>query len=141
MARIVVLIALFAISTLGVAQTPVEFRHDVSDGFKPWAHEDFDAADDKFTFAVFSDLTGGERSGVFAIAVEQLSLLRPELIMNVGDLIQGGMAGRAELDAQWDSFDERASRARAPVFYVGGNHDLSGDLLQSVWDKRYGHRY
>ncbi len=141
MARIIVSIALFAISNIGVAQTSVEFRHDVSNGAKPWAHENFDAADDKFTFAVFSDLTGGERSGVFEIAVEQLSLLRPELIMNVGDLIQGGMAGRAELDTQWDSFDKRASRARAPVFYVGGNHDLSGDLLQSVWDERYGHRY
>ena len=48
MARIVVLIALFAISNIGVAQTPVEFRHDVSDSVRPCAHEDFDAADDKF---------------------------------------------------------------------------------------------
>ncbi len=141
MIRIMISITLLAILNIGVAQVPVEFRHDVLDGIKPWAHENFDAADQKFTFAVFSDLTGGERSGIFEIAVEQLSLLRPELILNVGDLIQGGMADREELDRQWDSFDERASRARAPVFYVGGNHDLSEKLLQSVWDERYGHRY
>jgi len=58
MTRIIVSIALFAISTIGVAQTPAEFRHDFSDGVRPWTHENFDAADDKFTFAVFSDLTG-----------------------------------------------------------------------------------
>ena len=141
MTRIMASIALLAILNIGVAQDPVDFRHDVSDGVKPWVDENFDAADDKFTFAVFSDLTGGERSGVFEIAVEQLSLLRPELILNVGDLIQGGMAGPDELDRQWDSFDERASRARAPVFYVGGNHDLSGEVLGGVWDERYGQRY
>ena len=66
---------------------------------------------------------GGERPRVFEIAVAQLNLLRPELIMNVGDLIEGGSTDLDELNAQWDSFDERASRALAPVFYAGGNHD------------------
>ena len=74
MTRITVSIALLAILNTGIAQDSAEFRHDVPDGARPWAHENFDAADDKFTFAVFSDLTGGERSGVFEIAVAQLSL-------------------------------------------------------------------
>ena len=117
------------------------FQHDVSGKVLPWTNEDFDAADDKFTFAVFSDLTGGERERVFEIAVAQLSLLRPELIINVGDLIEGGTEDLAEIDAQWKSFDERADRATAPIFYVGGNHDLTGEVLQGVWDKRYGRRY
>ncbi len=141
MTRIMISIALLAVLNVGVAQAPVDFRHDISNGSKPWVHEDFDTAADKFTFAVFSDLTGGERSGIFEIAVEQLSLLRPDLILNVGDLIQGGMGDRGEFDRQWDSFDERASRASAPVFYVGGNHDLFNRELQSVWDDRYGRRY
>ena len=58
--------------------------------------------------------------------MEQLSLLRPELIINVGDLIQGGTDDLEEIDRQWASFDVRASRASAPVFSVGGNHDLTG---------------
>ncbi len=141
MTRIIVSIALLAILNIGVAQAPVEFRHDASDEVKPWVHENFDAADDKFTFAVFSDLTGGERPRIFEIAVEQLSLLRPELIINVGDLIQGGTDDLEEIDRQWASFDERVSRASAPVFYVGGNHDLTGELMQRVWDERHGRRY
>ena len=107
----------------------------------PWTNENFDSADDKFTFAVFSDLTGGERERIFEIAVAQLSLLRPELIINVGDLIEGGTEDLAEIDAQWNSFDKRADRASAPIFYVGGNHDLTGEVLQGVWDERIGRSY
>lgn len=117
------------------------FTHEFAGDLQPWTHEDFDADNDKFTFTVFSDLTGGERERVFEIAVAQLSLLRPELIINVGDLIEGGTADPSEIDVQWDSFDERADRATAPIFYVGGNHDLTGEVLQSVWDQRYGRRY
>jgi len=120
---------------------PAPFQHDVSGPVQPWTSEDFDAADDKFTFAVFSDLTGGERPGVFATAVAQLNLLRPEFIMNVGDLIEGNTTDLSEIDAQWKSFDERADRAIAPVFYAGGNHDLTGKVLQDVWDERLGRRY
>ena len=116
------------------------FQHDVTGDVVPWTNEEFDSADEKFTFAVFSDLTGGERERVFEIAVAQLALLRPELIINVGDLIEGGTEDLGEIEGQWDSFDDRADRATAPIFYVGGNHDLTGKVLQDVCDERYGRR-
>jgi hypothetical protein len=118
-----------------------EFQHRITGDVLPWTSENFDAADDKFTFAIFSDLTGGERERIFEIAVAQLSLLRPEFIINVGDLIEGGTEDSTEIDRQWNSFDERAERAKAPVFYVGGNHDLIGEVLQGVWGERYGRSY
>ncbi len=117
------------------------FRHDIPGEAVPWTHDRLDVSDDKFTFALFSDLTGGEREGVFDIAIEQLNLLRPELIVNVGDLIEGDSQDPAVLGEQWDAFDERAGRARAPIFYVGGNHDLTGEVLRSVWAERYGPTY
>jgi predicted phosphodiesterase len=117
------------------------FQHDVTGAVLPWTNQKFDMADEKFTFAIFSDLTGGERERIFEIAVAQLSLLRPEFIINVGDLIEGSTEDPVEADSQWDSFDERAARAKAPIFYVGGNHDLTGEFLQDVWDERYGRSY
>ena len=125
----------------GCVSTGSEFKHDVAAGPAPWKHTNFDAADEKFTFAVFSDLTGGERERIFEIAVAQLNLLRPEIIVNVGDLIDGGTNDVAELNQQWDYFDKRAVQARAPVFYVGGNHDLTGEVLRGVWKERIGPRY
>ena len=75
------------------------FEHGIPGSSRPWNSEGFDAATGKFTFAVFSDLNGGERERVFEIAVAQLSLLRPELILNVGDLIVGETDDPAELHA------------------------------------------
>lgn len=128
-------------SGLPVAPGGPNFRHDIPGEPHPWTNESFDSANDKFTFAVFSDLTGGERERVFEIAIAQLALLRPELIINVGDLIEGETADVDVIVGQWDSFDERANRATAPIFYVGGNHDLLGASLRGVWDRRYGRRY
>ena len=104
-----VALSIIAISVVGCSTASDEpnFRHEVTGDLRPWTHDQFDADEDKFTFAVFSDLTGGERDRIFEIAVAQLSLLRPELIINVGDLIDGGTESLEEIDQQWDSFDER----------------------------------
>ena len=125
----------------GASNENPAFGNSLEGDVQPWTHASFDANADKFTFAVFSDLTGGEREKIFEIAVAQLNLLRPELIMNVGDLIEGDSGSVEGLDAEWDSFDERARRARAPIFYAGGNHDLTGELLRDVWKDRYGPPY
>ena len=117
------------------------FQHAFATGATPWSHDRFDDAEDKFTFAIFSDLNGGERQGVFKVAVAQLSLLRPALIISVGDLIDGGSEDRGKLGREWDSFDARVLQAHAPVFYVGGNHDLTNQTMRQVWAERYGSRY
>ncbi len=125
----------------GCAQQAQVFSHEFTGTSVPWTDRPFDDAAEKFTFAVFSDLNGGEREGVFATAVSQLSLLRPELIVSVGDLIDGGSEDRGQLAEEWRSFDARASAASAPVFYVGGNHDLTNPTMREVWVERYGARY
>lgn len=133
--------AALLLALLGACSASAPFEHDVGNGPRPWTDKPFDTGPDKFTFAIFSDLTGGERERVFEIAVAQLALLRPEFILNVGDLIEGDSADAVGVAAERDSFDERAHRAKAPIFYVGGNHDLTGELLQRTWDARYGRRY
>jgi 3',5'-cyclic AMP phosphodiesterase CpdA len=92
-------------------------------------------------FAIFSDLYGGEREGVFAIAMAQLELLRPELVLNVGDLINGGTEDRNRLAREWDDFDDKVAGLHAPVFYIGGNHDLTNLTMRNFWENRYGARY
>ena len=142
-----ILATLLALTTLAACATrhpqpdTVNFQHDVSSDARPWTHENFDAAPGKFTFALFSDLTGGERPGVFDVAVEQLRLLRPELILSVGDLIEGGTTDRAQLAREWAHFESRAQRTHAPVFRAGGNHDLSNPVMWETWDERYGRRH
>lgn len=143
-AAILIIVVLSGGCADGQREPPVatpEFTNGVTASAKPWTHEKFDAQEDKFTFALFSDLTGGEREHIFEVAVAQLSLLRPAFIMNVGDLIEGGTTDRQQLALEWDSFDDRAERATAPVFYTGGNHDLTNMTMREVWEARYGARY
>jgi len=61
--------------------------------------------------------------------------------VSVGDLIDGGSEDREKLARDWDSFDARVAKATAPVFYVGGNHDLTNKTMRAVWAERYGSRY
>ena len=137
----VLIVAVQGCSSAAISPDDSDFRHQISGEVLPWTNEKFDSEDDKFTFAVFSDLTGDERDRVFEIAVAQLALLRPEFIINVGDLIEGGTEDTGEIDRQWSSFNERAERATAPLFYVGGNHDLNNIALRDAWNARYGRSY
>jgi len=141
LAALLALTTLVACATRGPQPDAVNFQHDVASDARPWTHENFDAAPGKFTFALFADLTGGERAGVFEVAVEQLRLLRPELILSVGDLIEGGTTDRAQLAREWEHFENRAQRTHAPVFRAGGNHDLSNPVMWEAWDERHGRRH
>jgi hypothetical protein len=148
--RLVVTMALTTLGGVGCSEpatdpgrdTPPErFAHQVETTSKPWSHEGFDDQEGDFSFAIFSDLNGGERERIFEVAVAQLNLLRPELVMSIGDLIDGGTEDRDRLEAEWDWFDQRARGTVAPVFYVGGNHDLTNLTMREVWEARYGVRY
>ncbi len=144
MALVTVAVLLTVCSCARMEPAPAQsadFQHAAGPPPFAWNHEQFDARHDAFSFAVFADLTGGERAGVFDVAMAQLRILRPELILSVGDLIEGGNEDHALLNAEWDSFDSRAGAARAPLFRVGGNHDLTNPVQWQVWEQRYGLRY
>ena len=117
------------------------FKHGITAAETPWSEREFDNDPGKFTFALFSDLTGGERPDIFNTAVAQLALLRPELIVNVGDLTEGGTLDKAVISEQWQSFHARADKATTRVFYTGGNHDLSNLAQRQVWQAEHGPRY
>ncbi|MEC8831441.1 MAG: metallophosphoesterase [Bacteroidota bacterium] len=124
-----------------VEKAPVKFQHDVDSGPKPWTSETFETTEDDFTFGIISDLNGGEREGVYAIAVEQLNMLDPTFVLSVGDLIDGGTEDTLQLKKEWDSFEERTAKLNMPFFHLGGNHDLTNPVMREFWKNRFGPRY
>lgn len=135
--RVLTAVFTFLICSAAVSLHAEDFSHDLENGPKPWKSETFDTAGDRFMFAVHADLTGGERPHIFETAMRQLSLLRPEFVISAGDLIEGG-GDHAALVDEWESFEARAELAGAPLFFVGGNHDLSSELERVVWAERHG---
>jgi predicted phosphodiesterase len=117
------------------------FVHDIASGPTPWSKPPQAKGSDRFTFAIISDLNSGEREGVFEVAVEQIKLLKPEFILSIGDLIEGGTEDTLQLKKELDHFDSRVAAASIPFFHVGGNHDLTNTTMRAYWEKRYGRRY
>ncbi len=117
------------------------FQHDVKSGPAPWTSDVFELEEDDFTFAIISDLTGGERENIYSTAVSQLNRLDPTFVLSIGDLIEGGTEDTLQLEKEWDWFDLRTSRLNMPFFHLGGNHDLSNPVMRKFWKERFGPRF
>ncbi|MEM9280582.1 MAG: metallophosphoesterase [Verrucomicrobiota bacterium] len=119
------------------------FSHRVPTEQKPWTRRSFLDDPKDFQFAIVSDRTGGMRRGVFPEAVRKVNELQPEFVMTVGDLIPGGTRLRDEKEIlrQWDEFNDIVDGFEMPFFYLPGNHDVSNELMDRIWDEKYGARY
>ncbi|MBI4556775.1 MAG: metallophosphoesterase [Candidatus Hydrogenedentes bacterium] len=118
------------------------FVPGIPDGPHPWTHLQFHNDPDNFQFAIMSDRTGGARPGVFEDGVRKLNWLQPELVMCVGDLVEGGVDTEAELREQWREFDSIIGQLEMPFFFVPGNHDVSNTPFGAkLWKERFGHIY
>ncbi|GEA59359.1 metallophosphoesterase family protein [Vibrio comitans] len=96
---------------------------------------------DTVQFAVIGDLTGGERKGVYSDAVNALSLMQPDFILSVGDLIEGGTEELATMNSEWRAFADITKRSEIPFYPVVGNHDISNIKMRRWWESQVGPRY
>ena len=97
------------------------------EGARAWTHLDFANDPENFQFVVISDRTGGHRPGVFPKILEKVNLMQPELVMSVGDYIEGYTEDRATAEAEWAEIDDMIQTVEAPFFHVAGNHDYSNE--------------
>ncbi len=82
-------------------------------------------AKDVFHFVIFGDRTGGPAEGIKVLqqAVKDTNLLDPDLVMTVGDLVQGYNTQKPWIK-QMKEFKGVMSKLKMPWFPVAGNHDV-----------------
>ena len=106
---------------------------------RPWSRtERLPVPPGGFTFGLLSDRTGLERPGVFSRAIEVLNWLRPDFVVQIGDLIEGYTSDAVELRAQWDEVEGLLAKLEVPLFRVVGNHDVSNEVMRAEWLRRHG---
>jgi len=96
---------------------------------KPWTDTLINDSEQKFTFAVVTDRTGGHRKGVWEKGVEKLNLMQPAFVVSVGDLIEGYTENIRRIDRQWNEFNEMVNQLEMPFFYVACNHDYTNETM------------
>jgi predicted MPP superfamily phosphohydrolase len=96
---------------------------------------------DEFRFAVIGDRTGQHRAGVFEDALRKVNQLRPDFVINIGDLIEGNSEDLSQIDAEWKEVEDATADLDMPFFYVPGNHDLTNDVQLKEWRRRFGADY
>ena len=100
-----------------------------------------EARPDTIRFAVIGDRTGLARPGVFEQAVKQADWMKPEFVINVGDLIEGYTSDPAELAKEWTEINTAIGATKTPFFFVAGNHDLGNQLMLDSWRQQRGEPY
>ncbi len=118
-----------------------------SGGPSPWTHQNYLDDADEFQFAVVSDRAARPREGVFKAAMAKLQLLRPELVLSVGDFIHGYGEGMVPLTDEAlvrekrQKVDDMLGTLSMPFFRVVGNHDINNDVSAGIWKELYGPDY
>ena len=107
----------------------------------PWTSLAANDAEELFHFVIVADRTGGERRGVFPAAMPKINLLEPAFVVSVGDLIEGYTEDQAQIDREWDEFEQFVDALETPFFYTVGNHDMSNAVMAETWQRRFGPSY
>ena len=131
-------------STMQKGSGTAAFHYDQAalSGKTPWTSKDFRNNLDNFQFVIIGDRTGGANvEGTFEIAMDQINLLQPEFVINVGDLIEGYTDDKAELNAMWEEAEGMTTKLQMPFFYTIGNHDVGSQTQKEVWLERHGADY
>ncbi len=103
--------------------------------------QDVLADDGPLRFIVIGDRTGSHRPDIFGPAMERINLLRPEMVLSVGDFIEGYSEDLEQIASEWDEVEAMVARLDMPMFYVPGNHDLSNAAMVDAWNERRGATY
>lgn len=92
-------------------------------------------------FTIIGDNTAFARPGVFDRAMVQVSWLRPDFVMSVGDIIEGYHEDQTVIDQQWNEAERSIAKLGCPFVCCCGNHDVNNEATARAWRDRRGPTY
>lgn len=88
--------------------------------------------------AILGDRTGGADTNVFNSVVDEMTMLHPDFVLTVGDLIEGPQPDREAIDREWDTVMDSLKPIKCPIYHVAGNNDIFGEESRKAFTERTG---
>ena len=95
------------------------------------------SAQQEVRFIVFGDSQFGNPPE-FERMIYEASLLKPDFVIQVGDLIHGYTRDKEKLRSEWKRFKGQISLLNCPYYPVPGNHDVVTDEAEEVYAEVWG---
>lgn len=92
----------------------------------------------KVRIAVLGDRTGGHVPGIYREIVSEIELMQPDLVINVGDMIEGYTDDINEARNQWFEYLDIIGIFSMPVYLIPGNHDIWDDNSKELYREYIG---
>ncbi len=96
------------------------------------------AGDGGVRFVVLGARTSGPVGGIFSDIIDQVSLLSPDLVMNVGNLIQAQVDDTTATKARWDEVLNTMSVLGCDFYLVPGSNDIIDENTRAIYEKKTG---
>lgn len=91
----------------------------------------------EFKFAVLGD-SQFHNPEVFEALVKEASLLEPDFVIQVGDMIHGYTYEPEHIRGEWERFKQQIGPLTVPFYPVPGNHDVGTLALENVYKEVWG---
>jgi predicted phosphodiesterase len=91
--------------------------------------------------AVLGDRTGGHTPGVFPAIIDEVNSRDPDVVLAVGDLIEGYNKDIETIRDQWQEVLPMLQRIRAPLLVCPGNHDVFSAASEDLYKELIGPLY
>jgi UDP-2,3-diacylglucosamine pyrophosphatase LpxH len=86
-----------------------------------------------FHVAFLGDRTGGAEPQIFGRVWREIDLLHPDMVVNVGDSIEGNRSDET-VEKQWADFQSIWKRYKHyPLYFTAGNHDIWSAFSETIY--------
>jgi hypothetical protein len=91
--------------------------------------------------AVIGDRTGDHQPGIYGEILKEIERMQPDLVMTVGDHIEGYTEDTVVLDSEWMEYKQLIETLTMPIYFTPGNGDILSDIQAQVYRDQIGDPY
>jgi hypothetical protein len=94
--------------------------------------------DGNIRFVVIGARTADPVDGVFGVIIDEISLLKPDFVINVGDIIDAQAGDSNHFHAQWTDVMNTMAVLDCAKYFVPGGNDVNDELTRAIFEKETG---